>query len=107
MLSKFIKETYNTWMESPTWGGVFHACEFETSLMLAVCPDLVDMNLAVTEYPKPPPLFGMDNTMMGSISTSGVFGDPRHATKEKGKAMMDAFVKKISEIIIEAFPPEK
>ncbi|MDR2021144.1 MAG: creatininase family protein [Treponema sp.] len=100
-----LKETYETWMESPTWGGVFHACEFETSLMLAACPDLVDMSLAVTEYPKSPPLFGMDNTMMGSISASGVFGDPKCATKEKGKAMMDAFVKNISEIIIEAFPP--
>jgi creatinine amidohydrolase len=102
-----LKETYKAWMESPTWDGVFHACEFETSLMLAIRPDLVDMSLAVTEYPEKPSFFGMDNTMMGSISISGVFGDPERATEGKGKAMMDVFVKKISKIITEAFPPKQ
>lgn len=30
-----IKEVYARQMESPTWGGMFHADEFETSLLLA------------------------------------------------------------------------
>jgi creatinine amidohydrolase len=99
-----LKETYAAWMESPMWGGVFHACEFETSLMLAIQPDLVNMSLAVAEYPKTPPLFGMDNTPMGSISSSGVFGNPESATTEKGKALLDIFIKKIAGIIMDLFP---
>jgi creatinine amidohydrolase len=98
-----LEETYGAWMESPTWGGIFHACEFETSLMLAIHPDLVNMSLATAEYPEKSPFFGMDNTAMGSLSSSGVFGNPELATKEKGKAMMDIFSKKIAAIITEAF----
>ena len=33
-----MEEIYDKYMETPTWGGMFHACEFETSLMLAVKP---------------------------------------------------------------------
>jgi creatinine amidohydrolase len=94
-----LEEVYNAHMESPVWGGVFHADEFETSLMLAVRPDLVYMDRAGEEYPEKPPLFGMDNTMMGSISTSGVFGNPLPATREKGEAMLSVFSKKIARII--------
>src|SRR4051812_4590659 len=35
-------------------GGMGHACEFETSLMLAAHADLVRMERAVTHYPQPP-----------------------------------------------------
>jgi creatinine amidohydrolase len=100
-----LTKIYDAWMESPTWNGVFHACEFETSLMLAVRPDLVDMSLAAPEYPEKPPFFGMDSTIMGSLSTSGVFGSPELATVEKGEAMLDAFSKKIAALITKALPP--
>jgi creatinine amidohydrolase len=91
-------------MESPMWGGIFHADEFETSLMLAVRPDLVDMTKARKEYPEKPPLFGIDNTLMGSIGSSGVFGDPVPATKEKGEVMLEIFSKKIADLIKASFP---
>lgn len=43
-----IKEVYARQMESPTWGGMFHADEFETSLLLASDKkDLVQMDKAV------------------------------------------------------------
>ena len=35
-------------------GGMGHACEFETSLQLAIHPELVDMKAAATCYPRPP-----------------------------------------------------
>ena len=38
-----MEEIYDKYMETPTWGGMFHACEFETSLMLAVKPETVHM----------------------------------------------------------------
>lgn len=99
-----LKTIYDKWMESPDWHGIFHACEFETSLMLAVRPDLVDMSLAAPEYPEKPPFFGMDNTMMGSLSASGVFGNPAPATEKKGTEMLDAFGKNVAGLIEEAFP---
>jgi creatinine amidohydrolase len=97
-----LKAIYDKWIESPDWHGIFHACEFETSLMLAVRPDLVDMRLAVSEYPEKPPFFGMDNTMMGTLSASGVFGNPELATKKKGNALLDAFSRNIAKLIEKA-----
>ncbi|MDR2181525.1 MAG: creatininase family protein [Treponema sp.] len=99
-----LKEIYGASMESPAWeDGLFHADEFETSLMLAVHPELVNMKLAVREYPVRPELFGMDNTMLGAISASGVFGDATRATKEKGGQMLSSFAKNAVSSIEAAF----
>lgn len=46
------QQVYKEYMESPTWGGMFPACEFETSLMLAAREELVHMERAVQEYPR-------------------------------------------------------
>lgn len=86
-------------VESPKWHGTFHACEVETSLMLAVRPDLVRMDLAVREYPDAPPTYGVSPVSMGSVSRSGVFGDPTLATAEKGRALLEAAVANLVEII--------
>ena len=86
-------------MESPTWGGMFHACEFETSLMLASREELVHMDQAVEEYPKRPLLYGMDNTSIGDLSKSGIYGNPKAATKEKGEKMLAIFAENITRLI--------
>lgn len=96
-----LSKVYETYMETPTWGGMFHACEFETSLMLAAKEELVQMELARAEYPQRPKLYGMDNTSIGDLSVSGVYGDPTCATKEKGEKMMEVFAENIAEIIEE------
>lgn len=98
-----ISEVYDRHMESKTWGGMFHADELETSLMLAVKPELVDMGKAVKEYPVRPAFYGMDNSSIGEISASGVYGDPTLATKEKGEKMLSAFSNKIADIITSAY----
>ena len=97
-----LAKTYAEHIESETWGGMFHACEFETSLMLAAHPDLVDIALAQREYPERPPFYGMDNTSIGDLSQSGVYGDPQKATKEKGEAMFQAFTHTIVDLIATA-----
>lgn len=94
-----MSELYEKYIESPTWGGMFHACEFETSLMLEVDESLVDMSLACREYPERPFLYGMDNSSIGSISKSGVYGDATLATREKGKKLLEGFAANISGII--------
>lgn len=35
-----MQEAMKEYCESPTWHGMIHACEFETSLMLGSCPCL-------------------------------------------------------------------
>lgn len=85
--------------ESETWHGMIHACEFETSLMLAVKPELVKMDEAVSEYPAKPPLYGKSTISLGELSKSGVFGDATKATKEKGERMLNHFVKEMVRLL--------
>lgn len=93
------QKVYEDLMESPTWGGMFHACEFETSLMLASREELVHMDQAVKEYPQRPLLYGMDNTSIGDLSKSGIYGNPKVATKEKGEKMLGIFAENITRLI--------
>lgn len=89
--------------DSETWHGMIHACEFETSLMLAMYPEHVQMEKAVAEYPERPSLYGKSSESLGDLSESGVYGDPTKATEEKGRLMLDAFVKTVSGNVKEAF----
>lgn len=86
-------------MESPLWNGMLHACEFETSVMLAIKEELVDMNKAVKEYPETPCDYGFSDDYLGDLSKSGVFGDPTRATKEKGEKIISDSIKKIESIL--------
>ncbi len=84
-------------------GGMGHACELETSLMLAIRPDLVQMNKAVKEirYPKNIDANFMDwadgplkyMPLWNEISVSGVQGDPTVASAETGKILLEQAVK--------------
>jgi creatinine amidohydrolase len=74
--------------------GGTHADEVETSMMLFIDPDTVNMRLAVKEYtPSPGPL-RLTRTLgnPGTFSASGIWGDPTLATKEKGRVIVDALV---------------
>ena len=73
----------------PAGLGLYHADEFETSLVLLLDPDHVRMELAVAEYPDYPPTFPAVLTGLEKLSESGVFGDPRPATAELGARLMD------------------
>jgi creatinine amidohydrolase len=78
--------------------GISHACEYETSLMLALRGDLVDL-AAIAEGPP-----AMSNAWYGAASgnkvrlfhrfhrltASGSLGRPSAATAEKGRSMLDA-----------------
>jgi creatinine amidohydrolase len=87
--------------ESPA-GGMAHACEFETSLMLHLRPDSVRMELIAREIPEPRfSLERLDLFRQGPLSAhwtthelsrSGVLGAPDLATAEKGRAFFEACV---------------
>lgn len=66
----------------------YHADEVETAIMLAVAPHGVDMDRAEASYPDFPPSFGSEPMQLRDFNPSGVFGDPRPATEEKGEALI-------------------
>ena len=75
--------------DSRRWHTEIHAEEIETSMMLAIAPELVRMELAAADYPPLPPDYGKSELSMGHLMRSGVFGDSRPATAEKGRRWID------------------
>jgi creatinine amidohydrolase len=73
-----------------------HADEIETSMMLYIAPDRVDMRLAVREDSTSRP-GGLTRRVggAGTYSASGVWGDATLATLEKGRIVVEATVEGI------------
>lgn len=86
--------------ESPrSHPSIMHADELETSVMLALDPDSVDMDRAVAEYPDYPPDFGLAPSRWDILSKTGVFGDATTATADKGEQIVDHVVKAACAVI--------
>ncbi len=107
-----VREVAEALRESKTIGGMNHACEFETSLYLALRPELVDMSKAVHELSHRPSknywtdLIGGDGPLAmmepwSALSQSGVMGDPTKASAEKGRKLFNAAAAGIVELIDE------
>lgn len=77
---------------APAGKGFYHADEVETSMMLALAPRSVRMSDAVAEYPAFPETFGAEPMRLSVFNASGVFGDARAATVEKGEALLAGIV---------------
>jgi creatinine amidohydrolase len=73
--------------------GGTHADETETSMMLYIAPESVDMSKAVKDFrgSKPGGLT-RDPKGEGTYSESGVFGDATLATREKGERLVEGLV---------------
>jgi len=71
-----------------------HADEAETSMMLHLAPERVDMSLAVDEAHERQPgeRFVRTHDDEGTLSESGVWGEPTRATAEKGARLVAAVV---------------
>jgi creatinine amidohydrolase len=107
-----VRDVAESLRESQPIGGMNHACEFETSLYLALRPDLVDMAAARAEMSHRPSknywtdLIAGDGplTMMehwSQLSETGVMGDPTKASAEKGRALLEAAAAGIVELVDE------
>ncbi|WP_158817838.1 creatininase family protein [Methylocapsa sp. S129] len=77
----------------------YHADEVETSMMLALAPELVRMDKAAPEYPVFPEIFGMAPIGLDSFNKSGVFGDPTSATAKKGETLIAGIVEESVRLI--------
>ncbi len=72
--------------------GGSHADEIETSLMLALAPELVDMQRAVNEYHPGRGALTRDPQGHGIFSASGVYGDATLATLDKGRQLLSGLL---------------
>lgn len=72
-----------------------HADEIETSMMLYIAPETVDMTRAENDYHPAPGGLTRDPDASGSYSPSGIYGDATLATREKGEAVVEALVEGI------------
>ncbi|MGD9495536.1 MAG: creatininase family protein [Armatimonadota bacterium] len=84
-------------------GGAIHGGEWETSLLLHLCPQVVDMSRAVAEPMRYRSDFIAGDNFLGAQrvtwstwylqeSASGIYGDPTVATAETGRVIMEAAV---------------
>ncbi len=90
-------------------GGVGHACEFETSLMLHLHPGLVQKkkivpgtNVATYPWAESDMLRGSQARLQRSMSQmtrNGVYGDPTAASAEKGVLILNTVVEALEPIL--------
>jgi creatinine amidohydrolase len=88
--------------------GVRHACEAETSMMLAVAPDCVRREKIgeavgpMTPSPTASPLLVWKS--FKDVSPSGVMGDARRANADKGEKLLDIAARLLAEKLIAGEP---
>jgi creatinine amidohydrolase len=77
--------------------GGTHADESETSMMLYIAPETVDMSKAMKDYDPRPGRRGLTRDPQGSgtYSPTGIWGDAKLATREKGRVIVEATVQAI------------
>ncbi len=84
-----------------------HACEGETSVMLAVAPELVRIDMfdqAVRQRPEPTPSYdGFSRFWSFSerAPVTGVRGDPRPATAAKGERFLDVQAEALAKAMLD------
>ena len=98
------RDEFNAVRKSPQGGGI-HACEWETSIVLHVSPEVVDMSKASdvdlmryhSDFVAGDNFLGKQrvtwSTWFLQESKTGVYGAPKCATAETGKIVLDAAVK--------------
>ena len=90
--SKLASEVYERIKKDPQ--GDIHGGEYETSCILHIAPHLVDTSAYtnVDSIRCNTPLRGPVSTWGLQETSTGLFGDPTHASAETGKACLDAAV---------------
>ena len=72
--------------------GGTHADELETSMMLYIAPETVDMSKAAKDYHPGGRGLTRQRHGTGTYSETGIFGDATLATREKGEILTEALV---------------
>ena len=90
-------------------GGLGHACEMETSLMLHLHPDRVKLRRAKRDGPKHTDPYRQADLLYGrpvyfvnefhEVSKTGTVGHPELATAAKGKRFLDGIVEEVTAFV--------
>lgn len=81
------------------WNGLGHAGEGETSMVLALHPELVEMKYAKGRVPKDLPENMEIKWLFSELTSNGATGDPTRGTEKKGKMMKEVLVKSVVDFI--------
>jgi creatinine amidohydrolase len=101
-----IPSTSELSAQESTWG--FHAGEWETSLMLALAPELVEPSKALCHYPaylsdrgklRPESAPAIFSWQTSDIAPAGVMGDATAATVEKGNRWFSTAMEQLAAYI--------
>lgn len=87
---------------NPSHATYFHACEIETSYMLYLAEEYVNMSKAITDIPEIPLSADVTPTPWEEFTRSAVLGDAKLATKEKGKKIIDVAIHNMVNLIVDA-----
>jgi creatinine amidohydrolase len=105
------KDLFRDLRESEYPGGMAHGCELETSVLLYLRGDLVQMDKAERDMPvqrseyfywdlqSPSPVFFQE--FFSRYSRTGTLGDPTKATIEKGRRFVEAVAERLVTVIRE------
>jgi creatinine amidohydrolase len=90
-------------------GGMGHACEMETSVMLHLHPDRVHLERAVRDGPTHTDIYRKADMQFGrpvffvnefhEVTKSGVMGHPDLASAEKGQRFFDGIVRDVAAFV--------
>jgi mycofactocin precursor peptide peptidase len=96
-MTRLAEEGHPVWAWSPSWSGDLHAGRTETSLMLAVAPDRVRLELARAGDRR-----SLDELLpllrsggVRSVSANGVLGDPTGSSADEGARLLDRAVEEL------------
>jgi len=87
--------------EVPMPEGGLHAGEWETSMLLAIHPDLVHMDRAEAGYVGDPQeaVASLFESGVDALSETGAIGDPTRATAEHGRRYWEAVLDLAVELV--------
>lgn len=77
----------------------FHACEIETSYMLYLAGEYVDMSRAITDIPDIPMSADVTPTPWEEFTSTAVLGDAKIATSEKGEKIIEVAIANMVKLI--------
>ena len=100
-MSRLVDEGQPIAAWSPSWGGDLHAGRIETSIMLAIDPDRVQLERAEAGDRRTIdvllPL--LQRRGVGSVSPNGVLGDPTDANADEGRRLLAGAVQDLAHAI--------
>lgn len=105
---RIASEELQTIRETP-FGGIGHGCEFETSLIMHISPDLVREKEIKSGCNTPTYSWAESDMLrapkasyyrsMKGMTANGVFGDPAAATAGKGKKIVESVLTMLKKIV--------